>query len=46
MERRPVELPARFRLLSVGREYVAGVTRTDQGAERVEVYRLGRTGGG
>lgn len=40
-----VELPARFRLLSAGREYVAGVTRTDQGTERVEVYRLGRTGG-
>ncbi len=40
-----VELPARFRLLSAGRDYVAGVTRTDQGTERVEVYRLGRTGG-
>lgn len=41
-----VELPARFRLLAAGREYVAGVTRTDQGTERVEVYQLGRTGGG
>ena len=40
-----VELPARFRLLSAGREYVAGVTRTDQGTERVEVYRLDRSQG-
>ncbi len=40
-----VEFPARFRLLSAGRDFVAGVTRTDQGTERVEVYRLGRIGG-
>ncbi len=35
-----IVLPARFRLLTVGRDHVAGLTRDDEGNEQVVVYRI------
>ncbi len=36
-----IVLPARFRLLTAGRDYVAGLTRDDEGNEQVVVYGIG-----